>query len=238
MGQRIIDLTLPIVSGEYWTKYPAGIVYGQEEPPTMIEQFSTIEKTTVCMHKYSSTTQSFTHIDAPRHVYENGSTNDEVPLERLIGEAAVIDVSYKQPSEIVTAADLEKGGKHVRAGDVAIIRTGWTERAPWGTERLWREMIYLAEDGGEWLDQKDVKAIAVDFLPDVPQFFTDDQGRLRPTDLGHPTHMRLMKKEVVFVEWCTNLMAIEEPRVMFFCLPLPLVGTDGAQARVIVLEED
>ena len=95
MGQRIIDLSLPVVSGEYWTKYPGGMVYGQEEPPTVIECFSTIEKTTVCMHKYSSTTQSFTHIDAPRHVYEDGLTNDQVPLERLIGDGAVIDVTYK-----------------------------------------------------------------------------------------------------------------------------------------------
>jgi kynurenine formamidase len=50
--------------------------------------------------------------------------------------------------------------------------------------------------------------------------------------------MRLMKKGLVFVEWCTNLTAIKQPRVKFFCLPLRLVGTDGAQARVIAIEED
>ena len=238
MSQRIIDLTLPIVSAEHWTKYPAGVVYGHEEPPTVIEQFSTIEETTVCMHRYSSTTQSFTHIDVPRHVYKDGITNDQVPLDRLIGDGAVVDLTHKQPNDVITAADLEKAGAHVRAGDIAIIRTGWTERGPWGTERFWREMIYLAEDGGVWLDEKDVKAIAVDFLPDLPQFYTDDEGRLRPTDLGHPTHMRLMKKGLVFVEWCTNLMAIRQPRVRFFCLPLRLVGTDGAQARVIAIEEE
>ncbi|MBI3764284.1 MAG: cyclase family protein [Chloroflexi bacterium] len=239
MSQRIIDLSLPIVSGEYWTKYPGGMVYGQEEPPTLIECFSTIEKTTVCMHKYNSTTQSFTHIDAPRHVYDDGIANDQVPLERLIGDGAVIDVTHKQPNEIVSAADLEKGGGQVREGDIAIIRSGWTERGPWGTERFWREMIYLAEDAGQWLDKKNVKAIAVDFLPDLPQFYTDaNDGRLRPTNLGHPTHLRLMKKGLVFVEWCTNLTAIQQPRVKFFCLPLRLVGTDGAQARVIAIEEE
>jgi|SRR5581483_7747778 len=131
-----------------------------------------------------------------------------------------------------------KAGGHVRDGDIAIIRTGWTERAPWGTERFWREMIYLAEDGGEWLDQKNVKAIAVDFLPDLPQFYSDPKdGHLRPTNFGHPTHMRLMKKGLVFVEGCTNLTAIRQPRVKFFALPLRLIGTDGAQARVIAIEE-
>lgn len=238
MGQRIIDLSLPIVSGEYWTKYPAGVVYGHEEPPTTIEQFSTIEKTTVCMHKYGSTTQSFTHIDVPRHVYEDGITNDQISLDRLIGEAAVIDMMHKQARDVITGADLDEAGGHVQAGDIALIRTGWTERGPWGTERFWRDMIYMEEDGGEWLDQKDVKAIAVDFLPDLPQFYVDDEDKLRPTDDGHPTHMRLMKKGLVFVEWCTNLMAIKQPRVDFFALPLPLVGTDGAQARVIAVEKD
>jgi len=237
MTSRIIDLTLPVVSGEYWTKYPAGVVYGHEEPPTVIERFSSIAETTVCMHKFSSTTQSFTHMDAPRHVFEDGTTNDQVDLERLVGEAAVVDVAYKQPNEQVTRADLEAVGGHVQPGDIAIIRTGWTERGPWGTERLWREMIYLAEDAGEWLDEKQVKAIAVDFLPDLPQFYTDSEGRLRPTDAGHPTHLRLMKKGVVFVEWCANLLAITQPRVQFIGLPMRLVGTDGAPVRAIAIEE-
>jgi kynurenine formamidase len=79
----------------------------------------------------------------------------------------------------------------------------------------------------------------VDFLPDLPQFYTDkEDGRLRPTNLGHPTHLRLMKKGLVFVEGCTNLTAIKQPRAKFFCLPLKLIGTDGAQARVVVIEED
>lgn len=238
MGRRIIDLSLPVVSGEYWTKYPGGVVYGQEEPPTTIECFSTIEKTTVFMNKFSSTTQSFTHIDAPRHVYDDGTPNDKVSLEQLVGDAAVIDVTYKQPRELITAEDLEKGGGHLSDGEIAIIRTGWTERGPWGTERFWRDMIYMDTDAGRWLDRKGVKAIAVDFLPDLPQFYTDAEGKLRPTNLGHPTHLLLMKRGVVFVEWCTNLRAIRKDRVQFYCLPLRLVGTDGAQARVIAIEEE
>jgi len=238
MGQRIIDLSLPIISGQDWTKYPAGVVYGHEEPPTTIEQFSTIEQTTVCMYKYASTTQSYTHLDVPRHVYEEGATLEQVSLDLMVGEAAVIDMMHKQARDVITGADLEDAGGHVKAGDIALIRTGWTERGPWGTERFWRDMIYMDEDAGEWLDQKDVKAIAVDFSPDLPQFYIDDEDKLQPTENGHPTHMRLLKKDFVIIEWLTNVMEIKQQRVDFFALPLPLVGTDGAQARVIAVEKD
>ena len=36
-----------------------------------------------------------THFDAPIHFAEDGLTNEQVPLERLIGPAIVVDVSEK-----------------------------------------------------------------------------------------------------------------------------------------------
>src|SRR5581483_3115096 len=170
MTQRLIDLTLPVQTQYDWTKYPARRTYGQWEPPTILSTFTTVEKEGLMMQRLETTTQSFTHFDAPRHFYVDGLTADQVPLSSFVGEAVVIDMLHKQPREPVRAANLEAANVEVRAGDIALIRTGWTNRGPWGTERFWRDMISLEEDACDWLLSKKIRSLALDFQADVYPF--------------------------------------------------------------------
>jgi kynurenine formamidase len=239
MGRRLIDLTLPVQTQYDWTKYPARRAFGQWEPPTILTEFASIEKDGLMMHRLETTTQSFTHFDAPRHFYADGLACDEVPLDQFVGEAAVFDLLHKQPGEAVHAADLEAAGGSFRPGDIALLRTGWTDRAPWGTERMWREMISLEEDACDWLLARGVKSLALDFQADVNPFrVCSDCGRLTPSGRGSPNHRKFLGAGVVLLEWLTNLAAISRPRVLLVCLPLKLVGVDGAPMRAIAIEDD
>lgn len=239
MPKRIIDLTLTIVPADSWIQFPRKLAgTGRQEPPTKIEAISTIEEYGVLAHRFETTTQSFTHIDAPRHFFKDGLTNDEVPLERLIGEAVVIDMLYKKPKEAVTAKDLENSRIKVKKGDIAIIRTGWTDKA-WGTKKFWEEMIWLSEDACDWLIDKGIKALAQDFFTDVYPFLVCEKcGALLPSSKGSPNHHKFLKNGIILIEWCTNLIAIKKQRVTLICLPLKLKGTDGAPARVIAIEDE
>jgi len=242
---RIIDLTLTVVSADSWIQFPRKLVKGAMEPPTKIEPISTIKEHGVFVNYIETTTQSFTHYDAPIHFDENGLANDEVPLEQLMGEAVVIDMMHKRPGEGVTATDLEASGIEVKPGDIAIIRTGWTDRA-WGTREFWEKMIYLTEDACDWLIKKRIKALAQDFMTDLaPLHRCEVCGQLTPVrkDIpGQPeperSHIKFLKENgILLIEWLTNLGKIKKPRVFFICLPMKLKGTDGAPARVIALEE-
>ncbi|MCL4458452.1 MAG: cyclase family protein [Chloroflexi bacterium] len=234
---RLIDLTLSISSQDAWTKYPARVTFGQEEPPTRIETFATIAKDGLFMQKIQTTTQSFTHIDAPKHFYEDGLANDEIPLEQLVGEAVLIDLSHKHPGEGVTAADLSSSTAQVKEGDIVILRSGWTERGPWGTERFWRAMIWLSTDACDWLIGRGIKSLALDFMAEVQPFVACPHcGALRPSGKGSPNHRKFLKKGIVLIEWLTNLGAISRERVWLICLPLKIKGSDGAPARVIAIE--
>jgi kynurenine formamidase len=221
-----------------WTCWPRRLV-DQEEPAVEIKAISTMKEDGVYFSKFAMSTQSFTHMDAPSHYDAKGINNDEVPLETLVGEGVVFDVTYKKPGQGVTADDLEKTGVKIKSGEMAIIRTGWTDDAPWGTERFWTEMIYLDPSVGKWLVKKKVKALVYDCYADPPFLYKSKEGEgYYMKYQGSPNHIILLTHGIPLFTFCRNLRAIKKPRVTIIALPLKLVGTDGAPARIIAIEED
>jgi kynurenine formamidase len=78
-----------------------------------------------------------THVDAPLHFYEDGSTTAEIPLRRLIARGVVIDMTA-QPDlaggnadarlELATVKEWESRNGAVPEGAIVILRTGWGKR--------------------------------------------------------------------------------------------------------------
>ena len=77
-----------------------------------------------------------THVDAPIHFAQGHQTVDQIPLERLVGAAVVIDVTEAAARDAdyqVTVDDLERAeARDGRIPDRAIvlIRTGFSRRWP------------------------------------------------------------------------------------------------------------
>ena len=77
-----------------------------------------------------------THLDAPIHFAERGPAVDQIPLERLIGPAVVIDVAraaaadpdYRLSLEDVRAWERRQGP--VPSGAIVLLRSGWSARWP------------------------------------------------------------------------------------------------------------
>src|SRR5262245_14378191 len=73
-----------------------------------------------------------THMDAPIHFAEGRWAADQVPLDRLIGPAVVVDIAAKAARDrdaLLTRADLEaiearEGRMPERA--IVLVRTGWS----------------------------------------------------------------------------------------------------------------
>jgi kynurenine formamidase len=235
-GAQIRDLTLTIDPSRSYYHFPAKEVYNREEIPVIIEPLTT-HKAGPFRNKIQMSTQDFTHLDVPKHFFKDGLANHEVPLIQLLGEAVVIDLSHKKPGEMVTAKDLEESGMEVNRGDIVIIRTDWTDRA-FGTRRFWAEIIGLSLDAGDWLLEKDIKALATDFYTDPPpvkvcetcgKFVKRDRPEIR-------NHHKLLKRGILLIDFVTNLKSLEKKRVLLICLPIKLKGTDGGPARVIAIE--
>ncbi|WP_297495999.1 cyclase family protein, partial [Thermococcus sp.] len=79
----IVDLSLPL--GEDTPLYPG-------DPEVRIKPWALIERDGYYMNILKMGEHTGTHVDAPAHFILGGKTVDELPLEKFIGEAFVLDV--------------------------------------------------------------------------------------------------------------------------------------------------
>ena len=128
---RIVDLTHSFDEKTlYWPTAPSGfqlqkVHYGKTEAGLFYSAYS------FCAPEHGGT-----HLDAPIHFAEGRWTAEQIPLERLVGHAVVLDVSTsaaKDPDYRLTAADIkawEDRHGHIPKGAIVLLRTGWSVRWP------------------------------------------------------------------------------------------------------------
>ncbi len=176
----------------------------------------------------------FTHVDAPRHMLAGGATTDQVPLERTVGAAAVIDLSGLAAKTEITAELVSARGAHLEAGDIALLKTCWEDVHAPSTPEFWTESPYLSAAACRWLLARGIKALGVDFPQDYPIRLLLD-GKSAPI-ADFVSHDILLRNGVILIEYLCNLGALTGPRTTLFALPLKVPGADGAPARVIAYE--
>ena len=215
---KVIDLSTPIAHGDG----RLGLAVSVEIPYTFENcgwQGST----------FSMFAHYATHVDAPVHFIPEGMTIDQVPLQSLMGPAAVIELSDHGESTGITGDTLEDRGRHVEKGDIAILRTGWTDKH-WGTDKFWLEGPYLRTEGADWLVERDVKSVVYDFSE---EYLVREPG-FRGEDCE--VHHKLLGTNIFNIEYVRDLGLIERPRCAVMALPIKLKGLDGAPARVVAIE--
>ncbi len=77
-----------------------------------------------------------THLDAPVHFAQGGAAAHEIPLDRLVAPAVVLDIAAQaaaDPDYVLTAEDViafEREHGPIPAGTIVLLRTGWSQRWP------------------------------------------------------------------------------------------------------------
>ncbi len=169
------------------------------------------------------------HVDAPNHFICDGIPIDEVPLNRIIGPAAVVELSDFGQEGKITGKTLEDRGRNVKPNDIAILRTGWSDKH-WGTDTFWKNGPYLTPDAGDWLVERNVKAVVYDFSE---EYVVRNEGFRGEECI---VHHKILGNSILNIEYVINLGKIERPRCAIIAMPIKLQGLDGAPSRVIALE--
>jgi arylformamidase len=215
---NLIDLSIPIVHGDGRLGLQVGF-----ETPFKYEDVNWQGSSFSMFCHYGS------HVDAPSHFLRGGNGIDQVPLGNLVGPAGVIELRDHGEGKGITGDTLEDRARHLRRGDIAILRTGWTDRA-WGTDAFWKSGPYLAPSGADWLVARAVKAIVYDF---AEEYVVRNPG-FRGEDCE--VHHKILGNAIYNIEYVRHLGKISAARVTLIAFPLNLVGLDGAPARVVAIE--
>jgi arylformamidase len=172
------------------------------------------------------------HVDSALHCFADGGTTDEIGLEQVCGEAAVFDLGELAPSTEITPGLLAAADPGLREGQIAIVRTAWTDRA-WGDfPRFFDESPYLAPEAAELLARRGPKAVCFDFFEEyaarLPDFTSED----------FRVHRAFLSRGIVMIEQATRLHELLGRRFHFFAPFYKVVGAEGAPARIFALIED
>ncbi len=204
---KLIDVSVPLDAD--LPTYPGNSPFSLE-PVKRIAEGGTSNVSTIHMSAHTGT-----HVDAPRHFFDDRPGIEALPLELLIGRVRVIDVASRRGigAEELAGVDL--------ASDLRVLfRTH--NSTFWGSAAFHPEYVGITASGAQHLVDHGVKLVGVDYLS-VEAFRTP----------GAPAHHVLLGAGTVVIEGL-NLRDVDPGHYDMFCLPLRVVGSDGAPARVIL----
>ena len=156
-----------------------------------------------------------THVDAPWHSLNEGARTESLSLDLLVGPARVIEVPVRHG---ITAEDLEP----FNLADETRVLLKTPNSELWGSPDFHADFVGVTESAAKHLVMCGVKLVGVDYLS-VEVFHAP----------GAPAHHTLLGANVIIVEGL-NLRGVEPGRYDLICLPLRVVGCDGAPARVVL----
>jgi kynurenine formamidase len=190
-------------------------------------------------NNFSAAEHGGTHLDAPIHFSEGKWTTDQIPLERLIGPAVVIDVQTQADSSADYRVDYaaisrwEQNHGAIARGAIVLFRTGWARRWPdraayLGTARTGREAAThlhfpgIDSAAAQWLVDRKVKAVGID-SPSI------DYGQ----STSFPTHQLLFAANIPAFENVANLHQLPPRGSFVIALPMKIKGGSGGPLRIV-----
>nr|WP_297919364.1 cyclase family protein [uncultured Allomuricauda sp.] len=166
-----------------------------------------------------------THMDAPLHFGVNPQSIDEIPVQRFISFAWVVNLSGIAESSLITIDDMRPIAKKIQKGHSLILRTDWSKRV--GTTSYRDALPRISKELAEWMVEKRIALLGVE-----PPSIANVNNIREVTEI----HTILMQNDILILEGLVNLDKITKEQVTLIALPLKILRGDGAPARVLALE--
>jgi arylformamidase len=187
------------------------------DPEVHLERVTSLAAGAVCnLSRADLGVHSGTHIDAPSHFIDGAPAIEGVPVDVLIGPCLVTDMtrlSGNIDAGAIASLDIPAGVERI------LFKTANSEL--WAVDNFPESWVGLTPDGAAELLRRGVRLVGIDFLSIAPKG--------DPT----PTHVALLEQGVVILEGA-DLRRVQPGQYELFCLPILLVGSDGAPARILL----
>ncbi len=203
----LYDISLPVTSQTVTFPGDPTIRF---HPALRLERGEVVNLTAMemCVH-------TGTHFDAPWHFLDQGARSDQVPLDAFLGPALVIEIP-----EVTAVGRAELERFPLEGVQRVLLKT--RNSALLHDSVFHEDFTYLTKDGAEYLVTCGLRLVGIDY-------FSID--RFRSPDF--PAHHALLGAGVVIVE-AVDLSAVPPGSYELLCLPMKLVGLDGAPVRAVL----
>lgn len=204
---EIIDISVPI--------RPGMIVY-EGDPDVHLERALSITEGAVAnVSRLDFGVHSGTHIDAPVHFVEGADGAETLPLDALVGDAYVVDATgIESALDEAALEELELPD----GADRLIFKT--RNSRLWDLDEFSHDFVRLTGDGARSVLGRGIRLVGIDYLS-----IGDEEA-----------HVELLRAGVVPLEGL-DLRGVEPGPYRLVCLPLRLVGADGAPARAVLVRD-
>jgi kynurenine formamidase len=190
-------------------------------------------------NKFCGPEHGGTHMDAPLHFADGKWSAADVPVDRLVAPAVVLDVrrqaatdrDYRLTAQDVAAWEAAHG--RIPAGAIVLLRTGWSERWPDRLRYFGSASTSDAKDlhfpsygaeAAKLLLERGVGAIGVDTA-------SIDHG----SSLDFPVHRLTAAANVPGLENLDHLDQLPETGAWLVALPMKIAGGTGGPLRAVAL---
>lgn len=216
MQNRVLDLT-QLLNGKI-TVYP-------DTAPPSFDVISVVDKDGYTEHRLSMLSHTGTHVDAPRHILQNGKSLDQFPMDKFIGDAMIIDCRCVNE---ISLEYLQAFEEEIARIDFVLFLTGWQNK--WNTDRYFDDCPILTKEAAKWLTGFKLKGIGVDTfsLDRIASALTINKENL-------PNHHILLGKEILLIENLGNLDKLLDCTFAFQCFPLKVENADGSPIRAVAI---
>jgi kynurenine formamidase len=193
-------------------------------------------------YNYCAAEHGGTHLDAPVHFAKGKWAADEIPLEKLTGEAVVIDISdkaLKDADYLITVNDIEgweKTNGKLKDDIILFFRTGYGAFYPdakkyLGTDERGADAVSklhfpaIHPDAAEWLvKNRKIKAVGLDVA-------SVDYGQSK----DFRTHQILYEQNIPGFENVANLDKLPPKGAFVIALPMKIKGGSGGPLRIVAI---
>jgi kynurenine formamidase len=187
--------------------------------------------------RFATPEHAGTHLDAPIHFAEGGQTADAIPVARLAGPAAVVDITDRaagDPDTLLTVADLEAfEARHGRIapGTLVLVRTGWAARWPDRARYLGDDtpgdasklhFPGVSAEAARLLVAREIGAVGIDTA-------SIDHGPSR----DFIAHQILSAANVPIFENVASLADLPARGALVVALPMKIAGGSGGPLRIV-----
>ena len=200
----MIDITVPITGGM--------VVYPGDEEVRLERVTSIAEGEDANISRLSCGVHTGTHVDAPLHFVDGDVGVDGLSLDALTGTAHVVDATFVEheiDAESLRRIDLPSDTERL------LFKTRNSQL--WEKREFSDDFVRFNADGARALAELGVRLVGVDYL-----------------SVGDPdTHRVLLGSGLVVLEG-VDLREVQPGPYQLLCLPLRLVGSDGAPCRAVL----